>query len=186
VRRLLLVRHAPTSATRQAAFPGDEPVDAVPPGSLAAVSAALAVEAEAEAISSPALRCRQTAGALGLHPRCEPRIAECDFGDWAGRSLSQVDTVAAGQWMTDPDARPHGGESLTDFAGRVAGWLDAQAADDGCTVAITHAGVIKAAVVHTLGAPVMACWRIAIAPLSVTELTAHDGAWMLQQIGPRG
>jgi len=28
--------------------------------------------------------------------------------------------------MSDPHARPHGGESLSTFASRVAGWLDAQ------------------------------------------------------------
>ena len=62
--------------------------------------------------------------------------------------------------MTDPDAAPHGGESLRAFAARVRGWLDEQATLDGTAVAITHGGVVKAAVVHALGAPIEAFWRV--------------------------
>jgi broad specificity phosphatase PhoE len=81
--------------------------------------------------------------------------------------------------MTDPDASPHGGESLTAFAARVGAWLDQQATIDGGAVAITHGGVVKAAVVRVLGAPISAFWRIDAAPLSITELHAHDGRWTL-------
>jgi broad specificity phosphatase PhoE len=44
-------------------------------------------------------------------------------------------------------------------------------------VAITHGGVVKAAVVHALGAPIEAFWRIDASPLAVTELHAHNGRW---------
>jgi broad specificity phosphatase PhoE len=69
--------------------------------------------------------------------------------------------------MRDPDAAPHGGESLSAFAARVAEWLDEQARP---VVAITHAGVIRAAVVHANRAPLSAFWEIDPAPLSVTAL----------------
>jgi broad specificity phosphatase PhoE len=87
--------------------------------------------------------------------------------------------------MTDPDARPHGGESLTAFARRVAAWLDGQAGLGGGAVAITHGGVVKAAVVHALRAPIDAFWRIDAAPLAVTELHAHDGRWTLTRANCR-
>ena len=178
MKRLLLVRHAATSATRAAAFPADEPVE----DGAAALAAPLGelVRERDEVLVSPALRCGQTAAAAGLTARVEPRVAECDFGAWAGRTLADVnveDPGAVGAWMTDPAAAPHGGESLADFAARVAGWLDEQAATDGKTVAITHGGVVKAALVHALGAPLDAFWRVDAAPLSVTELHAHDGRW---------
>ena len=79
--------------------------------------------------------------------------------------------------MTDPEARPHGGESLAAFAARVSRWLDGQARLDGRAVAITHAGVVRAAVLHALGAPLLAFWRIDTTPLAITELHAHDGRW---------
>jgi broad specificity phosphatase PhoE len=179
VRRLLLVRHAPTAATRAAAFPGDEPVDE---RGLAA-AALLALPSALDARRGPALRCRQTAAAMGLATVVvEPALAECDFGAWAGRALTDIDEEESAAWMADPDARPHGGESLSAFAARVAGWLDEQAPRSGRAVAITHGGVIKAAVVHALGAPLRAFWQIDVAPLSITELHAHDGRWTVTRV----
>jgi broad specificity phosphatase PhoE len=184
VRRLLLVRHAPTSATRSASFPVDEALDER--GRAAASLLGVSLPARFELLCSPALRCRETAAAAGLiEPRVRPELAECDFGSWAGRSLADVneaDRAAAGAWLADPDACPHGGESLTAFASRVAGWLDRQARQNGCAVAITHGGVVKAALVHALGAPLDAFWRIDASPLSITELHAHDGRWTVTRV----
>ncbi len=177
MRRLLFVRHAPTAATRAAAFPADEPVDE------RGLAAAALLPERGDALCSPALRCRQTAAAMGLAPvAVERALAECDFGAWAGRSLADTDEEEAAAWMVDPQACPHGGESLAAFAARVAGWLDGQARLDGRAVAITHGGVVKAAVVHALGAPLDAFWRIDAAPLSVTELHAHDGRWTVTRM----
>jgi len=136
-------------------------------------------------MSSPALRARQTATAAGLQAEVEPLIGECDFGSWAGRTLAEVheqDARGAGEWMTDPDACPHGGEPLSALLGRVAGWLEAQAARDGRAIAVTHAGVVKAALVRALDAPPAAFWRIDVTPLAVTELHAHDGRWTVTRV----
>ncbi len=186
MRRLLLVRHAPTSATRAAAFPLDEPLDERGLASAAALAGAL--PRRCDVMSSPALRCRQTVEAAGLTAAAEPRLAECDFGSWAGATLADVhasDPQGAGTWMTDPDAAPHGGEPLRAFVARVAGWLDDQAAGAGAAAAVTHGGVVKAALVHALGAPLEAFWRIDAAPLSVTELRAHDGRWTVARVNCR-
>jgi broad specificity phosphatase PhoE len=184
VRRLLLVRHAASAATRAAGFPADEPLDERGRADAARLGAAL--PARREALSSPALRCRQTAQAAGLEaPAIEPDLLECEFGAWAGRSLADVHAAepeAARAWMEDPDACPHGGESLSAFADRVAGWLDRQAGRDGAAVAITHGGVVKAALVRALGAPLEAFWRIDVAPLAITELHAHDGRWTVTRV----
>ena len=171
------MRHAPTTATRAAAFPADEPVDE------RGLAAAALLSERGEAICSPALRCRQTAAAMGLaFVLVEPALAECDFGAWAGRSLTDIDEEEAGAWMADPDACPHGGESLSVFAARVAGWLDGQARLDGRAVAITHGGVVKAAAALALGAPLRAFWQIDAAPLAITELHAHDGRWTVTRM----
>jgi broad specificity phosphatase PhoE len=217
VKRLLLVRHAATSATRAAAFPADEPIEAgaedvaagvaglvrrgrsaaasvasgagaSPVDAAAAAPGAPALSADGpgvEVLASPALRCAQTAAAAGLVPRVDPLLAECDFGAWGGRSLAELhaeNPAAVGAWMGDPDAAPHGGESLRAFAARVAGWLDGQADGEGTTLAITHGGVVKAALVHALGAPLDAFWRLDVAPLAVTELHAHDGRWTITRM----
>jgi broad specificity phosphatase PhoE len=184
VRRLLLVRHAPTSATRASGFPLEEPLD--PRGLADAAALADALPSRFDALASPALRCRETAAAAGVaQVSLVDALAECDFGAWAGRTLDAVhaaspEEVAA--WMTDPDACPHSGESLSAFATRVGAWLDGQAALDGWAVAFTHGGVVKAAVVHALGAPLSAFWRLDVAPLTITELHAHDGRWTVARV----
>lgn len=178
----MLIRHAPTAAVRRAAFPVDEPLDAA---GLAAARRLAGRLGRGDALSSPALRTRDTAAAAGLAAAVDPALRECDFGSWAGRTLAEVheeDAGAAAAWMTDPGARPHGGESLTQLLARVGGWLDEQAAEDRRTIAVTHAGVVKAAVVHALGAPAQAFWRIDVAPLAVTELHAHDGRWTIARM----
>ena len=177
------MRHAPTSATRAAAFPLDEPLD--PRGRSHAGRLAALVPAGSELLSSPALRCRQTAEAAGLDPRPEPALAECDFGAWAGRSLAEVDAAdpqATRDWMADPEARPHGGESLVAFSGRIARWLDGQSLEDGRAFAITHGGVVKAALVHALAAPLTAFWQLDATPLGVTELHARNGRWIVRRM----
>jgi broad specificity phosphatase PhoE len=185
MRRLLLVRHASTDAVRAAAFGADEPLDA----SGAAAARRLALPRADEVLVSPARRAAETAEHARLAVTAvEPALAECDFGRWAGRTLSEVagaEPDAVHAWMTDPAAAPHGGETLLAVLARVRGWLDAQAARAGTAVAITHAGVVKAAVVAALDAPPAAFWRIDVAPLSVTELRAHDGRWTVARVNDR-
>jgi broad specificity phosphatase PhoE len=170
--RLLLVRHAPTAASERHAFPGDEPLREPIP--------ALAFPAAGNVLTSPAIRCRQTAAATGFDAHVEPRLAECDFGAWAGLTLAEIAPADAEAWLADPGSAPHGGESLVAFHGRVAGWLDGLAED---AIAFTHAGVIKAAVMTALGAPFDAFWRIGCDPLSVTELHRHGSDWTLARLG---
>jgi len=180
------VRHAATRATRSAAFPLDESLE---DGAHAAAAAlARALPGRCAVLSSPALRCRQTALAAGLDPVLVTALAECDFGCWAGITLEEAaaaDPDAVERWLSDPEAAPHDGESLRAFSARVALWLDEQAVQDGAAVAFTHAGVVRAAVVHALGAPVHAFWRIDAAPLSMTELHAHDGRWTITRLNHR-
>ena len=180
----MLVRHGSTDAVRSASFGGDEPLDA---GGLAAARALRGrLPRAGERYVSPALRARQTAAAAGLdHAVVDAALGECDFGRWAGRRLADVhaeDPAAAIAWMTDPAAAPHHGESLLDLLARVGSWLEQQAARAGAAVAVTHGGVVKAAVVHALCAPPDAFWRIDASPLALTELHAHDGRWTVARV----
>lgn len=178
-----MVRHAPTRATRGAAFPADEALDER--GLAAARLLAGALPRQACVVASPSRRCVETAEAAGRTCDTDVLLGECDFGDWRGRTLREIDESdpdAVRDWMTSADAAPHGGESLRALYERVSGWLDGQAQDDGQVVAITHAGVVRAAVVRALGAPLEAFWRIDVAPLSITELHAHDRRWTLTRL----
>lgn len=177
------MRHARTSAVRRAAFPIDEPLDDTGRAAAAALAGSLA----GDVLSSPLRRALETCAAIapGAPVAEDEALRECDFGTWAGRSLAEVhadEPAGVEAWMTDPDAAPHGGESLRAFCARVGAWLDEQAALDGRAVAVTHGGVVKAAVVHAMGAPVQACWRVDVAPLRATELHAHGGRWTVSRV----
>ena len=85
--------------------------------------------------------------------------------------------------MSDPTAAPHGGESTLALMARVSAWLDEQRKTPGRVVAVTHAAVIRAAIVHAIGATSASMPRIDIAPLSVARLSGHGDRWNLVSLG---
>jgi len=180
--RLTLICHAATAATRAAAFPLDEPIDE--PGAAAAAAAKL--QTADRVWTSPALRARQTASALGLEAAVEPLLRDADCGRWAGRRLAALqgeepDAVAA--WLSDPSAAPHGGESVLDVLRRVGAWLDGLTAARSRAIAVTHPAVVRAAIAHVLGAPPPSFWRIDVEPLSLTDLRRGPRHWTLRAAG---
>ena len=182
--RLKLLCHASTAATRSAAFPADEPVDERGLRTLA-VSPHRLRNAD-RFLTSPALRASQTAEALQLDATVEPMLRDCDYGRWTGRTIDDVqaqEPEAVAEWLRDPGAAPHGGESMLALMDRVATWLDGQCETPGVTVAVTHASVIRAAVVHALEAGPRSFWRIDVAPLSLTQLNGDNDRWTLVSIG---
>jgi broad specificity phosphatase PhoE len=180
--RLVLVTHAATDATRQARFPEDtEPLDAH--GTAAATAARGTLRRITSAYHGPEERCRQTAAALGLTATADAALADLDTGGWRGRTLADLSSDDLTAWMGDPDAAPHGGESLTDLRNRVADWLHALPTGTERIAAVTHPAVVRAVVLHTLGAPAAGFWRLDAAPLSQTWLTHHGGRWQLRETG---
>lgn len=177
---LTLICHGATRAVRDAAFPLDEPLDG--PGLAAAQGRARSLRRVDAALTSPALRARQTAEALGLEARVETALRDLDCGAWAGRSLADVaeaDPGGAAAWMTDAAAAPHGGEPVEALLRRVADWLRVAAGWEGRTVAVTHAAVVRAAIVGVLKAPAPSFWRIDVAPLGSVQLRGGRGGWTL-------
>lgn len=114
-----------------------------------------ALPPNAELVSSPLRRCRQLATALARRRHAAPirqdmRLAEMDFGAWEGRRWQDIGASALDAWTADfINHAPGGGETVSGFMERVAAAL----ADvpEGETVWITHAGVIRAAVLISAG-----------------------------------
>lgn len=136
--------------------------------------------------AGPSQRCRQTAQALGGDAVAEePALRDIDMGSWQGRTLDEVaagDGAGLAVWMSDPDAAPHGGESVADVCHRIAAWLDALPADAGQVLSVVEQAVARAAVVHALGAPPQSFWRIDVPPLSAFQLTGRVGRWNLRMV----
>jgi broad specificity phosphatase PhoE len=182
--RLTLICHGETAATRTAAFPADEPL-ALRAADRAARLAPGLRRAD-RALTSPALRARETAAALGLGATSHPALAECDYGRWSGRTLAGIEAdepEALARWLADPSCAPHGGEALEALFRRVAGFMEAQRGERGHTIAVTHASIIRAAVLHVLGAPIPAFWRIDVPPLSVADIRSDGARWTLRALG---
>lgn len=184
VRRLTLICHGATAATRAAAFSDDEPLE---PKALAAATALAGhVRRHDLALASPALRARQTAHAMGLDAGADAGLRDWDMGAWRGRSLATLhaeDPDALAAWRGDPAAAPHGGESLNALAARVAGWLGQVDMGAGHVVAVTHAAVVRAVLLAVLEAPPSAFWRLDVLPLSLTDLRTDGSRWTLRAFG---
>ncbi|MFD7962475.1 histidine phosphatase family protein [Streptomyces zaomyceticus] len=185
--RLTLISPAPSGALHDVAFDDDSPLD--PAGIAGARAVASAVDPSSRAYSSPSARCRATAEALGLMARPEPELAGCAMGRWKGRSLATVaaaEESAVGVWLSDPAAAPHGGESLRDLRVRVGAWLDALLSGSGRVTAVAEPDVIRAALVHALGAPDEAALRLDVRPLTAVHLSGRAERWNLRVGGPLG
>jgi broad specificity phosphatase PhoE len=182
--RLTLICHASTDAVRKTAFPADEPLDRHGQADAAALAAKL--PSADRCWTSPELRTRQTAEALHLNAISLSMLRDCDYGAWKGYTLDEIltrDPGAVETWLRDPAAAPHGGESLLGLMQRVAQWLEGEKAMDRHSILVTHATVIRAAVIHAIGATPNSFWRINIAPLSVTRLSGKDSCWNLMFAG---
>ncbi|MEU5190037.1 histidine phosphatase family protein [Streptomyces klenkii] len=176
--RVMLISPAAV-AVREARFGDDGPLDAA---GLRRTRAAGRLPAAGRVLTAPSPRCRQTAEALGADAaRAEPALRDLDAGRWRGRELAEVgasEPEAVAAWLTDPDAAPHGGESVRDVVARVGRWLDGL--EDGRVLAVAAPAVIRAAVVHGLALPAQSFWRLDVQPLSLTGLTGRGGRWNLR------
>jgi broad specificity phosphatase PhoE len=178
--RVRLLCHASTSAVRTSTFPADEELDTQGRQKLSGLSHHL--QHRDRCLASPTRRAAQTAAALGLEATIEPMLRDCDYGRWTGRTFDEVQAQepdALADWIKDPTAAPHGGESVVAMIARVSAWLDAQLTMPGAMLAITHATVIRAAIVCALEAEPRSFWHIDIAPLSLTQLSGNGGRWTL-------
>ncbi|MGW5468989.1 histidine phosphatase family protein [Streptomyces chartreusis] len=180
--RVTFISPAMNAALRRARFDdGRTPLDDT--GTAQARAAAGTLPPAARVLTSPGLRCRETAEALGLHGPAVAELAGPDVSRWRGRTLDEVSAAepeSVGRWLTDPGGAPHGGESVREFCGRIARWLTDVEDLDGRTVAVVEPEVVRAAVLHALGMPEAAFWRLDVAPLTATELSGRSGRWNLR------
>jgi broad specificity phosphatase PhoE len=181
--RITFISHAPTLAIRRAAFPSDEPLEDGEFGKLQQTNWS-APKAD-RILCGPELRTRQTAEGLGLEASAADELRDCDYGSWRGRELSEIqlsEPENLGLWLTDPDRAPHGGESIARLIDRAKAWMETLG-DVGHVIAVTHPAVIRGTILHTLGAPAQAFWRVDIAPVTLTDLRFGGRSWTVRSVG---
>lgn len=182
--RLNFVVPGPTAGTRQAVF-GDtgalldsEPSVVVPRGLR---------------FSGPEPACLATADAraAGTAEPVKPTVIDAlrgpDFGAWQGLPLQQVlekEPLELQQWLTDPSARPHGGESLVQHLHRVTRLLDAYDwPAQGATV-VASGFTVRAACIHALDAGPQSLLHLDVAPGALVTITRNQSVWRLRSLAP--
>jgi broad specificity phosphatase PhoE len=182
--RITLISHPATRQQKAGVFPADEPLDMRSLEQLAAI--AWKVPKSTLILVAPERRTRQTAEALKLNATDARELGECDFGHWRGTSLKALQTKDPGglsEWLSDITAAPHQGESFYNLIIRVGRWLETLH-DVGHVIAVTHASIVRAAVVHVLQAPAHEAFRrIEIAPTTMTEIRRSRGYWQVLSVG---
>lgn len=136
----------------------------------------------AAVVTSPLMRCAQTAAAIAeaaVHRpplRTEDRFAECDYGEWTGRPLKEL--AKHPLWpvvQAHPSAvRFPGGESLAEVAHRAASAVRDLNTELGSEqpnplyLVCSHADVIKAVLADALGLHLDSFQRIQVDPCSLS------------------
>ncbi|WP_250526780.1 histidine phosphatase family protein [Caballeronia sp. GAWG2-1] len=173
---LILLCHAATHAMKSGRFPqGDEPVEQAKctldvPGDPSRVT------------SSPARVACETAAWITTDFSIDVAFDDIDYGEWRGRSIREISErepqdVAA--WLSDPHARPHGGESVAMLSKRVEKALEGLASntEHECCIVVTHAIVMKAALCIVRDEPLSSILKMDLAPLSSVLLKFAEGKW---------
>lgn len=123
----------------------------------------------ARVVTSPLLRARQTAAAIGPPVTVDSRWIEIDYGIFDGLRLEEAPELWRG-WAKDLSFAPEGGESLAAVSERVRAacgdlWEEASETD---VVVVTHVSPIKAAVAWAIGAGDETSWRMFVDVASIS------------------
>ncbi|MGY6548229.1 MAG: histidine phosphatase family protein [Roseinatronobacter sp.] len=181
---VVVIRHAPAITEGRMAGRRDVPARI----DLAAASRLRAVLGQpAQVITSPALRCRQTAGALwpDLDPVQDARLWEQDFGAHEGLAYADLPDLGPLSRAELAQVAAPQGESFADLVTRTGPALLALRAvvlhGAGPVVVVAHAGTARAALALALD-DVPSALAFEIAPLSMTRLRCLAEGFSIIQV----
>jgi len=187
--RFLFARHATCALTEHVLMGRvlDPPLDQRGEHQAFALAQRLSAEPVHAVLASPRRRAQQTAGVIAAQMRClqhtTPALDEVDFGSWSAQGFASL--------AHDPDWRrwnqqrslshTPAGETIACVQSRVVGYLNllARAFGDSTLVLVSHAEIIRAVIMHSLGASIDDYARFPIAPASLTSLRMTDAGLRL-------
>lgn len=183
---VILVRHGRTTANAAGLLAGRADgvrLDDIGAAQANATGLRLAAVPLVGVVSSPLERCRQTAQFILDHQPgvpltpIEDGITECDYGQWQGRTLSELSTEKL--WAT-VQAQPSavtfpGGESMATMQSRAVEAIrrhdaafEAEHGPGAVWVAVSHGDIIKSVLADALGMHLDLFQRINVGPASVS------------------
>jgi probable phosphoglycerate mutase len=166
--RLLLIRHGESTWNAEHRLQGQADPPLSPLGREQAAALVPFLEGlPGRVLSSDLTRAMQTATVLGLGGApTDPRWREIDIGDWAGRTLDELDPDDVAAWQRGELAPPNA-ETFADLQARVAAAVEDLDGED--AVVVTHGGCVRAATAHLTGADPRGLAPPANASLTVLE-----------------
>lgn len=183
---VILVRHGRTTANATGLLAGRAAgvsLDQVGRGQAALTGERLAAVPVVGVVSSPLERCQQTARFIldrqagTPYAPLESDLTECDYGQWQGRTLSDLateDLWSAVQSQPSAVTFP-GGESMAAMQARAVAAIrrhdaafEAEYGPGAVWVAVSHGDVIKSVIADALGLHLDLFQRINVSPASVS------------------
>ncbi|MEE8379081.1 MAG: histidine phosphatase family protein [Gammaproteobacteria bacterium] len=135
--------------------------------------------------TSPLSRCRAFAEAVAqkhsIPVRVDSRLKEVGFGTWEGRERTEIQKNNAGEYEAfyrDPvNCRPAGAEPLADFEDRVSSAFEnmLETFPGQRILVVTHAGVIRAAMMSVSQKSAVEAYGIKVSNASFTRFR-HTGS----------
>jgi probable phosphomutase (TIGR03848 family) len=192
----LLVRHATTDWVGRGLSGRTPGVSLSPAGRVEAEALAerLAPVRIAAVYSSPLERAMETAEMVarrhGLAVHRRSGLQEIDFGEWTGRDFDLLRSDP--RWTRfnthRATAEVPGGEGMARVQARIGAELDglAERHPAECVVAVSHADVIRAAVLGVLGLSLDHFGRLEVWPASVTVLERDAAGSRLVRLNDTG
>lgn len=177
---IVLVRHGRTALNAVGRLQGrvDEPLDEVGRSQAERVAARLSglLGADDLVISSPLVRARATAEALGREIRVDDQWIEMSYGVFDGLPQTDVAPEVWAAWRNDPHFAPEGGESLAEVTDRVHRACESlrDLAIDRRVVVVSHVSPIKAAIAWALGSDSSTSWRMHLDTAAITRLSVSS------------
>lgn len=184
-----IARHGETTWNAVGRYQGrlETPLSPLGQAQARALAAALADKDVRRIISSPLVRCMQTALPLsvltGVPIEPEPLLLEIAHGTWEGRyreEIARTEPELFRQWREHPD-RVHfqGGESLADVLARWKAFL-AKFKPDVNTLLVTHDIVVRIALLERTGRPITQLRTVRALNGAYAEFEVEDGVWTLR------
>lgn len=185
--RIFLIRHGETEWNRQGKLQGQSNVNLSPEGvHQAQMLAEYAYFKHADAIYSSDLhRAAATAEILakkfGLRVRKMPELRETNFGEWEGKSISELAEKYPkdfGKFFTAPEKfQPPQGESFLSSQARIINAMDRITAnhDNENIIVVSHGAVIRLLLCAALDMPIHKMWALAQFNMAVNVLLIADG-----------
>jgi broad specificity phosphatase PhoE len=191
VTTFLLIRHAvcdPVGRSVAGRTPGIH-LNEVGHRQAAALAARLSTLQVAAVWSSPLERALETAqplaGVLGLRVIQDARLNEMDFGDWTGRTLTELEGVSGWRDFNErrSSTRIPNGEIMGEVVSRSLAALEEVRRTPELTgrlvALVSHGDVLRSLIAHCIGMDPNAIHRIEIAPASVSILVSEADYWRL-------